>query len=92
MLNQAVFPNRPPGLDQAQTGFTHRISGHLALLAIEGVVSYDDELPSASTSVAVALTITAPDRIFRLVTARAFHSSSTSPSDQTTFVPYSGCA
>src|ERR1700722_14099716 len=39
-VDQAVFPNGPPGLDRALNWITHRIGGQSALVVIEGVGSY----------------------------------------------------
>ena len=40
IVDQAVFPNTPPGLDRALTWITHRIGSQPALIVIEGVGSY----------------------------------------------------
>jgi transposase len=40
IVDQAVFPNTPPGLDRAQSWITHRIGGQPVLVVIEGVGSY----------------------------------------------------
>ncbi len=40
IVDQAVFPNTPPGLDRALTWIAHRIGGQPALIVIEGVGSY----------------------------------------------------
>ncbi|MCB0939122.1 MAG: IS110 family transposase [Mycobacterium sp.] len=40
LVDQAVFPNTPPGLDRALTWIVQRIDGQSALVVIEGVGSY----------------------------------------------------
>jgi transposase len=40
LVDQAVFPNTPPGLDRALTWIAQRIDGQSALVVIEGVGSY----------------------------------------------------
>src|SRR5271155_2429699 len=40
IVDQAVFPNTPPGLDRALIWITHRIGGQSVLVVIEGVGSY----------------------------------------------------
>ena len=40
IVDQAVFPNTPPGLDRALTWISHRIGSQPALIVIEGVGSY----------------------------------------------------
>jgi hypothetical protein len=40
IVDQAAFPNTPPGLDRALNWITHRIGRQSALVVIEGVGSY----------------------------------------------------
>ena len=50
VVDQAVFPNTPPGLDRALTWITHRIGELSALVVIEGVGSYGAGLADRVTA------------------------------------------
>ena len=50
VVDQAVFPNTPPGLDRARNWITRRIDGRPALVVIEGVGSYGAGLADRVTA------------------------------------------